>query len=130
MEKELLVSPGQDQQSERTSVGGWLPIETAPKDGTIVDLWMVAESGASWRETDAYFVTDRENDIHRYSMAGEIQRSAIRRDGWWAPNHDYDGADGWCDEPEWFNEHPRQRKLIFTKPTHWMHLPPPPVNHE
>lgn len=33
----------------------WLPIDTAPKDGTIVDLWVANINGAKFRVTDANF---------------------------------------------------------------------------
>lgn len=33
------------------SVNGWKPIETAPRDGTLVDLWF-ANEGETWRVTD------------------------------------------------------------------------------
>lgn len=45
----------------------WRPIETAPKDGTEIDLWHEGD-----RIADAYWKGGR----------------------WWAPNFDYDGCDG------------------------------------
>ncbi len=105
----------------------WKPIETAPKDGTVIDLWMIEEGGNGWRESDAYYVTDRSWQRVDYKPDGSYSYVDARRDGWWAPNHDYDGAPGWCDCPRWFNEHPMQRKWVSITPTHWMPQPSPPT---
>lgn len=100
----------------------WRTIETVPMDGTLVDLWMVDQDGGAWRETDAYYVRDREERFYEVDAAGVPRAVVRRRDGWWAPNHDYDGADGFCDEPRRFNECER-----FSEPTHWMPIPAPPL---
>jgi hypothetical protein len=44
----------------------WKPIETAPKNGTQVDIWVVAQDGKGWREPDAYWPKEgwRENCWH------------------------------------------------------------------
>ena len=74
----------------------WQPIETAPKDGTVIDLWVVVVSEQrrnngikddpkEWREVNAFWVEggwDEGRDGH------------YQRDGWMAPGHDYDGASG------------------------------------
>lgn len=105
----------------------WQPIETAPKDGTVVDLWMVSDDRPEgYREADAYWVEDAGYDECRYTPSGKVIRENIRRSGWWAPNHDYEGADGWADMPRWFNEHPRQKKWMYVEATRWMPLPNPP----
>ncbi len=80
----------------------WLPIETAPKDGTSVDLWFSGQfpgrmTGCFWGKPD-----------HSCAEAGEYCDS------------DWHGADpGWVDST--FGE------FIETTPTHWMPLPPAPV---
>jgi hypothetical protein len=109
-----------------TNVNGWLPIETAPKDGAVIDLWMIDETGRGWREPDAYYVTNRTESTFEFDANGAYREVRRVRDGWWAPNHDYDGQDGWCDVPRHYNEHPKQGRWIFTEPTHWMLPPTPP----
>lgn len=94
----------------------WQPIETAPMDGTKVDLWLVNADGEGWREADAYWVTDKNVDPY------DSRRG--RRDGWFAPNHDYDGMDGWCDYPMSTN---RDGKVYFRKAIYWMPIPLPPT---
>lgn len=36
----------------------WRDIETAPKDGTKVDLWLIDEKGNGWRIPDAFWGYD------------------------------------------------------------------------
>lgn len=102
---------------------GWLPIETAPKDGTAIDLWMVDESGRGWREANAYWVSNRTDSYDDYET-GAHRRLHVLRDGWYAPNHDYDGEDGFCDQP--VRRYGRPPKPTWITPTHWMPLPEPP----
>lgn len=94
---------------------GWQPIDTAPKDGTVVDIWLVDEKGEGWREPNAYWVIQRALDSYR-SDSGT-------RDGWFAPNNDYDGDAGWADEPEWSS----RDGIRFVRATHWMPVPGAPT---
>lgn len=47
-----------DDQLTRTE--GWQPIGTAPRDGTHIDLWLVATNGDQYRLTDCHFVESRQ----------------------------------------------------------------------
>ena len=102
----------------------WQSIETAPKDGTKIDLWMVDEKGAAWRVTDAYWVENRLDELRTPTPSGRWEFKKVARDGWFAPHYDYD-ADGFCDVPKTFD--PNNNGWLFTTATHWMPLPKPPV---
>ena len=104
----------------------WQPIETAPKDGTVIDLWMVDEAGEGKRIPNAYWVENYSDSWTVYAEDGSHKTEWIKRDGWFAPGFDYDGQDGFCDYPKRYNAHPRQQKWIWSLPTHWMPLPAPP----
>lgn len=92
----------------------WQPIETAPRDGTIIDLWIV-DQGGGHRLADAWWATQRRSILDRQIVSG-----------WFAPNMDYEGEYGFAnadvtpfkskDGREW-----------FSRATHWMPLPKPPV---
>lgn len=68
---------------------GWRSMDSAPRDGTVIDLWV-----DGYRITDAYWV----------GKNPPRKRSA---DGWWSPNQGYDGDHGsigieptyWCPLP-------------------------------
>lgn len=105
----------------------WQPIDTAPRDGTVIDLWMVDEDGGAYRVADAYYVTGLSDEEFRYTTSGELTSKRTTRDGWYAPNYGYGGDAGFCDEPRWFNCHPMQNKWAGCSPTHWLPLPPPPT---
>ena len=105
----------------------WQPIETAPRDGTIIDLWMTDSSGGAWREANAYWVEDECDTFHEWPAP--YHKPVIRyihRSGWFAPNHDYEGQDGFADNPRRFVDHPLNKRWVFTEPTHWRTLPDPP----
>lgn len=104
------------QEWDEAQMSEWQPIETAPKDGTVIDLWIVNQDGRGWREADAYWVDDA--PVNYYGGSGE------RRSGWFGPNHDYEGEDGWADEPGYANM--VTGVIFFYMPTHWMPLPAPP----
>jgi hypothetical protein len=104
----------------------WQPIETAPKDGTVVDIWIVDENGNGQRATDAHFVIGGVEQFHQYNEDGSRSYLSVTRDGWMAPGFGYDGETDWCDSPRRFNAHPNRRRIEFTEATHWMPLPAPP----
>jgi hypothetical protein len=87
----------------------WLDIETAPKDGTVVDLWIVGTDNT----VDVYSVTAR-----------KVQSKPIRhgRTTDWRWQHFPPNEPGW---------HTRgicgQKISTKVTPTHWMPLPEPPA---
>lgn len=101
----------------------WQPIDTAPLDGTEVDLWMTDEQGDGWRETDAWYVRDYEEEFIVYDGLGGHSYKRERRDGWLAPGHDY-GDSGFCDQP--VRNYGRPLAPTWKKPTHWMPRPDAP----
>lgn len=96
----------------------WQPIETAPKDGTRIDLWMVDKSGSEYREPEAYWVS-----------AG-AQPHLTKRDGWYAPRYDYDLQDGWADDPYHYINNRHIQKWVGCEPSHWMPIPAGPNGQE
>ena len=75
----------------------WMPIETAPKDGTEILLC-------------------RAYDADGRPIVGNTFRLFVQRASWW------EGEEQWvvyCDLP--------QEPVLFFKPTHWMRVPPPPL---
>ena len=58
----------------------WQPIETAPKDGTTVDIFVVLEGGYRGRFTDYYWQSKRK--IWRYTHGGDIHPDQVTH---WMP---------------------------------------------
>jgi hypothetical protein len=104
----------------------WQPIETAPKDGTEIDLWMVDESGRGFRVTDARWAVGCWDEFYEEAASGGSRRVGKERDGWMAEGYGYPGERGFCDVPRHFNDNPAVNKWIFTEATHWMPPPDPP----
>lgn len=78
---------------------GWLPIETAPKNGTPVLLTNgKTVAHGEWLHQEAYIRERRDLD------------------GRYIDQDEFDGFDGWVD---WTGG-------MLPEPTHWMPLPPPP----
>lgn len=85
------------EASGRAVVPGWQPIESAPKDGTVVDLWLGNDEDPH-RRTDCYWG----RPYHSCGEAGQYCDSC-------PPDHDM-----WCDPMTGGYEEELQ-------PTHWMH---------
>lgn len=91
---------------EEAAESKWKSIETAPKDGTVIDIW-VAGLHEGVRVPNAY-----------WSDEG-FSHGPMRTDGepgWAAENMGYDGCDGYADDPD-------EGVLAI----HWMPLPTPPA---
>jgi len=79
----------------------WLPIETAPKDGTTIDVWLSGRinSNIGFRETDV----------------------------WWGTVSGQEGQAGWVliedDGTEGYVDLLHDSYIV----THWMPLPKPPL---
>ena len=83
-------------------MAGWQPIATAPRDGTIIDVWV-----------DTYRLAFRDHTGCRYTYAQWIDRDG---GGWAVYNTD-------IDDYEWVEEEDLAVKRAVT---HWMPLPGPP----
>lgn len=81
----------------------WQPIETAPKDGTKVDLWVITRGC--------------------YENKDERIPDASWEDGGWGTCETLQGTYG-----HWHFEYdgPAKKGHHCVKPTHWMPLPNPP----
>lgn len=82
-------------------MGEWQPMETAPKDGTAVDVWVDDGEGGGHRITDAWF--------------GEPSHTCI--DSYCDSCPEDLGVEAWRDHWE-----------TMLAPVAWMPLPPPPTS--
>lgn len=97
----ILAAARSQPASEQASVSGWLPIESAPKDGTTIDLWH-EEFG---READCYWGLP----IHSCGEAGRLCDDEF---------HDL--------KPQWINTF-NAPAFPEAEYSHWRLPPPPPL---
>lgn len=105
----------QEPKPVAEDANGWMDISSAPKDGTLIDVWISYENR---KDKDGYFKhkkmgystkarwveDDRdERSAHRHELM-------MKHDGYWAQGRMSDG-----------------KKPLKGKPSHWTHLRPPPV---
>lgn len=96
-------------RAQGRETGQWLPIETAPKDGTPVLIVWLDDEGV-WQQRRAWF----ERQFEGEGYADDEAQTTIWRQAW----TDNRVASFGCEEV-WEYE-----------PTHWMPLPSPPVTQE
>ena len=101
---------------------GWHPIETAPKDGTVIDLWMEDSRFGGHRVADAYW---NPSGIRRTWKDGKWQDIADAC--WYAPNFERDFQDGCCETRRVAVDSERWGKWIWDEATHWRPVPAPPT---
>lgn len=96
----------------------WLPIDTAPRDNTRIDVWVrsVSDRGEveEWRVADAYWNTTGVLDPH-FSNGPE-------KPGWYAPGFFYEG----CEGPIEFHVGYDPTQRVPNTVTHWMPKPAGP----
>ena len=85
----------------------WQPIETAPKDGTVVDLWLSYGDGTGRRAPNGFW----QNEPFGHDGAKGFDLPC----GWAAENETYDGGEHWLADPS-----------DGERVTYWMPLPDPP----
>ena len=83
----------------RAQPAGWLPIESAPKDGAHILLSNGTEVSQGWWEHEEPYIREQRDS-----------------EGVYIDQQEHDGYDGWID----------CGGGMLPEPTHWMPLPPPP----
>lgn len=95
---------------------GWQPIETAPRDGTIIDLWLVSNGNpGGFRVTDCR----RSYDAGKWPDVWVRNGSRFVNLSWYYHDGDYCLLPGNDPHPEAF---------AWTRATHWMPRPAAPLS--
>jgi hypothetical protein len=94
--------------AEQFQFGTWYPIESAPKDGTDIDVWVVERDARTFTQT----------------VGSRVSNAA-----WCSPNNE--SREAWCvyRSPYWEDLEPSNGGKAAVV-THWMPLPPPPSSPE
>lgn len=92
---------------------GWKTMDSAPRTGELLDLWVTYKGDAGCRVVDCWFVENKPCEFTKEWPDGSIHvigRGA--RSGWYAKEINY-GEDDWIDDGG-------------ITPTHWRHQPAAP----
>lgn len=97
---------------------GWMPIESAPKDGTEVVLLLPATPDAPIRARSGYWQEWHDEVAAEFHNTGEYLGQFPTGDGY--------GNFWWTWEGDYGHEPPQAEYAAFA-PTHWQPLPTPPA---